>query len=211
VDGLRLDSAPAELVSPAAPALCAEGGCGAGPVLALPDVSCVQGVALGADAEPRPGVGVVTSAGSATVTDATGRYELRAPAEQAVTVFAEGYPPATVLTPAPGAGCAALDLVPPVAQTTCVSGRVVDAAGPATLATVQALGEFGVPYGPPVPTDGLGLYSLGGLPFDTPGVELRALCSSSSGRIFVATGTAPGEPGTAACTPVPEIRCGGPE
>ena len=154
VDGLRLDSAPAELTSPAAPALCAEGGCGAGPVLALPAVSCVQGVALDANGAPRPGVSVVTSAGSATVTDDDGRYELEAPAEQAVTVFGEGYPPITALTP--GAGCAVVDLVPPAAQTACVSGRVVDPSGnPVPGATVEAR-EGGGPVLESARTDGQG-------------------------------------------------------
>ncbi len=212
VDGLRLDSAPAELVSPAAPALCAEGGCGAGPVLALPDVACVQGVALDANGVPRPGVSVVTSAGSATVTDATGRYEVGAPAEQTVTVFAEGYPPVTALVPGPDDGCAVLDLVPPAAQTTCVSGRVIDAftTGPLAFATVEGQDGLGVPYGPPVEADQQGLYSLGDLPLGTL-IQVRAVGGGGLvGLVSVTTGTAPGEPGTAACTPVPDIVCAGP-
>lgn len=211
VDGLRLDSAPAELTSPTAPALCAEGGCGAGPVLALPDVSCVQGVALDADGVPRPGVSVVTSAGSATATDATGRYDLPAPAGQTVTVFAEGYPPVTALTPGPGAGCAVVDLVPPAAQTTCVSGRVVDAFtnAPLAFAAVEGQDGLGVPYGPPVQADPQGLYSLGDLPLGTE-IQVRAIGGGLVGLVSVTTGTAPGEVGTAACTPVPDIVCGGP-
>jgi hypothetical protein len=208
VDGLRLDSAAAELTSPAAPALCEEGGCGAGPDLALPDVACIQGVALDADAEPRPGVSVVTSAGSATVTDASGRYDLPAPAEQAVTVFGQGYPPVTALTPGPGAGCAVVDLVPPAVRTTCVSGRVTNAFTnkPLAFATVEGQDALGVPYGPPVQADPQGLYSLGNLPLGTP-IQVRAIGGGLLGLVPVTTGTAPGEAGSAACTPVPEIVC----
>jgi hypothetical protein len=214
VDGLRLDSAPAELTTPDTASPCAEGGCGMGPVLALPDVSCVCGQARDELGQPRPGVRVVTSAGSAATTDADGRYCLGAPAEQTVAVFGEGYEAASVETPGPvtcPSGCAVLDLVPPVAQAACVSGRVVDDATglPLAGAAVEGRDGNGVPYGPPVQADDQGLYTLGGLPVDA-SVRIRAVLGGLVGLLDVTTGTEPGEPGSAACAPVPDVRCVGP-
>ena len=211
VDGLRLDSAPAELVSPAAPALCAEGGCGAVPALALPDVSCVCGQALDESGTPIGGVGVVTSAGSATTTAGDGRYCLGAPADQAVTVFGDGYPAATGQT-LPGAascpnGCAVVDLVPPAAQTACVSGRVVDEDGnPVAGATVEAREGRG-PLLESALTDGQGAFSLGRLPLAT-SLWLQAFGEDACfGEGPAVTGAGPGEPGSDACTPVDDVVC----
>ena len=207
VDGLRLDSAPAELTSPAAPALCAEGGCGAGPLLALPAVSCVQGAVLDANGAPLSGVSVATSAGSAAVTDDDGRYDLPAPADQAVTVFVEGYPPATGLVPGAGAGCAVLDFVPPAAQTACVSGRVIDEDGnPVAGATVEAREGRG-PLLESALTDGQGAFSLGRLPLAT-SLWLQAFGEDACfGEGPAVTGAGPGEPGSDACTPVDDVVC----
>ncbi len=116
VDGLRLDSAPVEVTTPDVTARCASGGCGVGPALALPETSCACGRTLDELRQPRLGVKVATSAGSAAVSDADGRFCLAAPAGQRVTVFGEGYPPATVETYEGPArcphGCAVVDLVP---------------------------------------------------------------------------------------------------
>ena len=117
VHGLRLDSPPVEAETPLAAAGCGSAGCGAGPSLALPAVSCVSGRTLDAWLHPRVGVTVATSAGSAAASGPGGRFCLAAPAQQAVTVFAEGYAPATVETGGPAtcpAGCAEVDLVPSV-------------------------------------------------------------------------------------------------
>jgi hypothetical protein len=104
-----------------------------------------------------------------------------------------------------------VDLVPPAAQTTCVSGRVIDAfaKAPLAFATVEAQDGRGIPYGPPVQADPQGLYSLGDLPLGTP-IQVRAIGGGLVGLVSVTTGTAPGEAGTAACTPVPDIFCAGP-
>jgi hypothetical protein len=116
VDGLRLDSAPAGAATPLAAAPCGTGGCSAGPTLVLPKVSCVSGRTLDGSGQPRPGVTVVTSAGSSAPSDAEGRFCLRAPAGQRVTVFGEGYPPLPVDTGGAAAcpqGCTEVHLVPP--------------------------------------------------------------------------------------------------
>jgi len=100
---------------PAFAAHSTTGGCGAGPALALPAASCVRGATLDGSGQPRPGVKVATSAGSAAASDAEGRFCLGAPAGQRVTVFGEGYPEATVETGGPATcpvGCAEVDLVP---------------------------------------------------------------------------------------------------
>ena len=211
-DGLRKDTAAVEVEAPLAAARCHSAGCGAGPVLVLPETSCVCGRTLDASGQPVPGVAVATSAGSAAVAGPDGGFCLGAPAGQRVTVFAPGYPPATVETP-PGAasdpgGCAVVDLVPAAPQTTCVSGRVVAADGlPIALATVEAQDALGRPYGPPVTTDALGLYSLGGLPTAT-GVRIRATGLGCFALLpSVVTGETPGEPGSAACTRVQDAVC----
>ena len=116
VRGLRLDSAPTEVETPPAAAGCGTSGCGAGPDLALPAASCVSGRTLDASLRPRPDVTVATSAGSAAASGPGGRFCLRAPAQRAVTVFADGYAPVTVETAGPAtcpAGCAEVDLEPP--------------------------------------------------------------------------------------------------
>ena len=206
-DGLRLDSAPVEVETPSWTEGCAGHGCGPGPELALPEVSCVCGQALDELGAPRPGVKVATSAGSAAATDADGRFCLGAPAEQTVTVFGDGYPPAPVETPAGGScpyGCAVVDLVPPT-QTTCVTGKVIDdiQAGIA-MATVVGLDERGVSYGP-VETDARGFYTLRGLP---PGTRVRIHATSQGrwGDLDAFTATEPG----GACTLLPDLDCGGP-
>lgn len=212
VGGLRLDSEAADAEAPVAAVHCAAGSCGAGPALALPDVSCVCGRTLDALGGPRPGVTVATSAGSAAASDAEGRFCLGAPARQRVVVFGEGYPPASVETGEPAAcpsGCAEVDLAPPP-QATCVSGKAVDETGaPIALATVEAQDALGVPYGPPVLTDALGSYSLGGLPAATT-VRVRAVGAGRVGLVLVLTGSLPGEAGSDACTPVPDVVCVGP-
>jgi hypothetical protein len=77
---------------------------------------------------------------------------------------------------------------------------------PLAFATVEGQDALGVPYGPPVQADPQGLYSLGNLPLGTP-IQVRAIGGGLLGLVPVTTGTAPGEAGSAACTPVPEIVC----
>ena len=115
MNALRLDSAPVETEMPAFAADSTTGGCGAGPALALPAVSCVCGTTLDVSGQPRPGVKVATSAGSAAASDAEGRFCLGAPALQRVTVFGEGYGPVYAQTGGAATapvGCAEVVLVP---------------------------------------------------------------------------------------------------
>ena len=57
--------------------------------------------------------------------------------------------------------------------------------------------------------DGLGLYSLGGLPIAAD-VVIWATGSGLVGQLPVETGTTPGAPGSAACKPVEPVACVGP-
>jgi hypothetical protein len=209
-DGLRLDSAPEELVTPASGTHRRRGGCAAGPDLSLPEVSCVWGRTLDELGEPRPGVPVATSAGSAQASDGEGRFCLAAPADQRVTVFGEGYLPAAVET-LPGAatcpvGCAAVDLhpagPPPGA---CLTGRVLDwrTGEPTADVSVSALHpDTGTPFGPAVRPDLTAfLYRLVGLPFGT-AVEIVAVGSACEGHLLFETGSDP------TCRSVPDVTCG---
>jgi hypothetical protein len=113
--GLRLDSDLVESTMPLSAGRCAIGGCGEGPPLALPAVSCVCGTTYDKSGQPQSGVRIVTSAGSTAVGDSQGWFCLAAPARQHVTLFPEGYGPMDVLTGGPATapnGCVVVEVVP---------------------------------------------------------------------------------------------------
>jgi hypothetical protein len=209
-DGLRLDSPPAELVAPPAASACEDGGCASGPVLALPDVSCVCGRALDELGHPRAGVAVATSAGSAGVTDLNGGYCLGAPAEQEVTVFGEGYAPVRVTTPPPATcpnGCAVADLAPPppTPAEACLAGRVfrLDGTTPNGSVSVEATEDpEGPPFASPVFPDADGRYTLSGVPA---GRDVFVVVRGPDCDDQVPVNTGPGGP---TCVAVPDIATG---
>jgi hypothetical protein len=210
-EGLRLDSAPVAVEAPRWTAgHCRREGCGEGPTLALPETSCVCGRTLDGLGQPRPGVTVATSAGSAQASDDEGRFCLGAPSGRQVRVYGDGYPPAAVeTTPGPATcpdGCAVVDLVPESGPpaVACLTGRVLDWRGVATLAaSVQAVEpSTGAPLGPFVyPDEASFLYTLAGLPSRTV-VRVEVQGPDCAGSLLVTAG-----PGGPVCTPVPDIAC----
>ena len=202
VGGVRLDSAPVEA---AATGAAANGACGceAGPALVVPETSCVCGRTLDELGQPRPGVKVATSAGSAAASDADGRFCLAAPAGQRATVFGEGYPPATVETNEGPAtcpnGCAVVDLVPVTSpERTCVSGTVDPNLLPTAVAAIDAVTRES--YGRVEP-DASGSYTIGGLPVGRQIEVVLEACGT-----FAPILTTPPAPG-GACQEVPLLYC----
>jgi hypothetical protein len=76
----------------------------------------VCGATLDKLGQPRPGVKIVTSAGSTTTSDDQGWFCLAAPAERRITLFGEGYEAMDVRTGGPATapnGCVIVKVVPP--------------------------------------------------------------------------------------------------